>query len=157
MKVTGNMFRFFKFRESFRLPVLSLPDPDLTCRDFPMKIKFFQTKSWDLRPPYPRFCYVPPPPTGRPRGGSLRAIFSYWIAFPAPRVRENLPAPPCPARGPDAGSHHNSGCLFHYLTSGIMSRKNHRTFSGPAVPKRGPEPALPDNHWTLQKFSKVLG
>ena len=50
-------------------------------------------------------------------------------------LKKHRTAPPCPARGPEAGSHHNSGCMFHYLRSGIMTRKNHRKFPGPPFRK----------------------
>jgi hypothetical protein len=53
-------------------------------------------------------------------------------------LERDLPAPPCPARAPEAGSHHNSGFLFHHLNSGIPDPENHRKFPDPAVPKRGP-------------------
>jgi len=39
------------------------------CKGVPMIIVSFRNRWWGLRPPYPRLWCVPPPPTGRPRGG----------------------------------------------------------------------------------------
>jgi len=55
--------------------------------------------------------------------------------FPARTVTENLPAPPCPARGPEAGSHHTSIGVENNLKSGIRApEKSEKT----TLPRRAP-------------------
>ena len=70
---------------------------------------------------------MPPPPEGRPRGGSVRFISFISEHQPAGLLTENLPAPPCP------GGALRRGAIVHLPVRGTtsiqasMPRKNRRT------------------------------
>jgi len=62
-------------------------------------------------PPYPHEQGVPPPPTGRPRGGSGRD-------------QPHSP-PPCPERGPEAGRTHTRAQYFKPPNRTILRYVDH--------------------------------
>jgi len=64
-------------------------------------------------PPYPHERGVPPPPKGRPRGGS------------GEKEPEPALAPPCPMRGPEAGRPHTRAQYFKPLSRAILQYVNH--------------------------------
>ena len=92
-------------------------------------------------------------PEGASPRGSLGSIFSIETAYPTTAIGERPSCSAVPRKGFEAGSHHNSGCLFHYLNSGIPDPENHRKFPDPAVPKRGSGTGIRNNYWTIQHFS----
>jgi hypothetical protein len=81
---------------------------------------------------------TPPHLKGTPRGGSIRFIYFISEHFPARNVTENLPAPPFPARDPEAGSHRTSIGVENNLNQASVPLKNQRKPPCPAVPRERP-------------------
>jgi|GEM_PF-5760231 len=65
-------------------------------------------------------------------------LYSRSIGKPEPST-EKLPAPPCPARGPEAGSHRTAALVGTNLNPGSHDPKKPQNPTGHAIPWRVPE------------------